>query len=90
MADLEYRGNVATDYEDLFTPQAQDALALLSPLNEQRLDLMSQRMLRRAERHELGRGPSFLDSTGTIDGTELTVDAARAGDFEGSPIPADL
>ena len=90
MADLEFRGTVATDYEDLFTPAAREALSALAPLNAQRLALMSQRMRRREERHRAGHGPAFLDPAHIIDGTEISVAAARAGDFVGSPIPDDL
>ena len=51
---------------------------------------MAQRTERRAARHRHGRAPAFLDPNGTIDGTDLSVAEARAGDFVGCAIPDDL
>ena len=87
---VQIRGDLARQYDDVYSDTALDAIAALAELNEPRLDLMSRRIARRAERARERRRIDFLPAGGTIGGTDLTVADARAGRFTGSAIPADL
>jgi malate synthase len=90
MARLEIRGNLANDYADVFTAEAVDALEALAPLDEDRKALMTARITRRLDRAGTKQRIAFLDPGKTIGRTGITVAQARAGDFVGSEIPADL
>ena len=87
---LEFRGNLKESYSDVYTPEAVNALAALAPLNRDRREIMSARIERRQRRARACRRIGFLDSESTITRTDLTVRDARAGNFDGSEIPADL
>ena len=87
---LEFRKSVKTDYPDVFTPEALRALDALAPLDARRKSLMDARIRRRADRAKRRQPIGFLDPNATIDGTSITVSAARAGNFVGSEIPKDL
>jgi malate synthase len=87
---LEFRKTVKTDYPDVFTPEALRALDALAPLDAKRKALMDARIRRRADRAKQRQPIGFLDPNATIDGTSITVTAARAGNFVGSEIPKDL
>jgi malate synthase len=87
---LQIRADLAARYTDVYTPQALAALTALAPLDEARRGLMAARIQRRAVRAREGRRIAFLDPDSTIAGTALTVKQARAGQFVGSEIPADL
>jgi malate synthase len=87
---LEFRKTVKTDYPDVFTPEALRALDALAPLDAKRKALMDARIGRRADRAKQRQPIGFLDANATIDGTSITVTAARAGNFVGSEIPKDL
>ena len=88
--DLEIRGNLATEYADVLTPQVLDALQALAHLDDDRKRVMAARIARRAARARSGEPIAFLDPNATIARTSITVRDARAGNFEGSDIPADL
>ncbi|MFN7973638.1 MAG: malate synthase [Acidobacteriota bacterium] len=77
-------------YEDVLTCAAMDAMRALAAFEEPRRALMLARMERREARARERRRIDFLDPRATIPGTDVTVDAARAGDFEGAPPPHDL
>jgi malate synthase len=87
---FQIRGDLERSYRDVYTPEAMAALAALAPLNEPRRALMSARIQRRAARARDRRRITFLEPGMTIPGTAITVQAARAGKFIGSEIPADL
>jgi malate synthase len=87
---LEIRGQLATTYADVYTPQALEALHAVAPLDRERRALMSARIAWRAERAREHRRIAFLDPGTRIGRSGLTVQQARDGDFEGSEIPADL
>ncbi len=87
---LEVRGGLRREYPDVLTDEAIAALHALVPLNRERLAVMAARVERRRERLRDGRPIGFLDPAATIPRTDVTVEAARAGDFEGSEIPNDL
>jgi isocitrate lyase len=90
IGDLVIQGDLARTYEDVLSNAALDALAALAPLNRLRLQLMADRIRRRKERARRGEGLTFLDPEATIGGTDIKVQDARAGRFEGSAIPDDL
>jgi malate synthase len=87
---LEYREGVREAYPDLFTSEALAALEALAPLNRDRLDLMTRRTRRRAQRARDGRPIDFLDPDGLVPRTRIRVADARAGNFDGGDIPPDL
>jgi malate synthase len=90
MTVLEIRKNVEQRYPDVYTAAAKAAMAALAPLEPERRAVMDSRLQRRAERARTRQRLAFLDPAATIARTSITVQAARAGDFVGSDIPADL
>jgi malate synthase len=87
---LQVRADLLRSYRDVFTPEAMAALAVLAPLDATRRALMAARIQRRARRARDRQRMAFLDPAITIPGTDVTVQDARDGKFEGSEIPADL
>lgn len=87
---LEVGRGLLQRYPEVFTGPALDALHALLPFNRERLDVMTARMARRRQRLSAAQAIRFLDEGATIPRTDITVRAARSGDFEGSEIPADL
>lgn len=77
-------------YPDVLTPPALAALQALAPLNGERQRLMRERIARRAKRFAERQPLGFLDPAAQIAGTQLTVQQARDGLFEGAEIPRDL
>ena len=60
------------------------------PFNAEIKELMKVRVLKRLHRIENKEPIDFLPSSDTIPGSEILVDDAREGKFEGSEIPEDL
>ena len=87
---VQIRGDLARQYDDVYTAAALDTIAALAELNEPRRDLMRRRIARRAERARERRRIDFLPPDATIAGADITVADARAGRFTGSAIPGDL
>ena len=88
--DLEVRPGLLDTYADVLTPSAMDAMSVLGPLDTQRRELMAERLRRRRARAQ-GRLPiAFPSPDSTIPGTNIPVRDARAGQFTGGDIPADL
>ena len=87
---IEFRGTTRSDYPDLYTGEAVDALEALAHVDERRKELMSARIRRRARRFSNHERITFLDPQSTIEGTTVRVADARAGRFIGSEIPHDL
>ena len=90
MSQLEFRGNVVRDYDDILTSDAIVALEVLVPFDDERKAVMAGRLARRDERARTKQRIEFLDPEARIARTDLTVADARAGRFSGSEIPADL
>ena len=84
------RDGIRQNYPDVLTPAALDALEALSGFNRERQRIMRERIERRAARFRDGRRIGFLDPAAVIPRTALTVQQARAGQFDGSQIPHDL
>jgi malate synthase len=87
---LTIRGNLQTEYIDVYTPEVLSALSALSPLNKEIKETMSLRMQRREGRMKERKRISFLDPQSIIPGTNIKVQDARDGKFEGAVIPHDL
>ena len=88
--DLEVRGNLLHTYADVLTPAAMHAMSVLGPLDAERRELMAERLRHRRARAQ-GRLPiAFLSPASTIRGTSIPVRDARAAQFTGGDIPADL
>jgi malate synthase len=87
---LLLRDGIRQNYPDVLTPAALDALEALSGFNRERRRIMRERIERRAARFRDGRRIGFLDPDAVIPRTALTVQQARAGQFDGSEIPHDL
>ncbi len=88
--DLKIRENLRESYSDVYTPVALDALSALADVNRQRLDVMTARIERRQRRARDHEHIGFLDPQSMVGGSDLTVQNAREGNFEGSEIPDDL
>jgi malate synthase len=87
---LEIRGNLESEYSDVFTAEAVAALEALAGLDADRKALMAARTARRSARFKDKQRISFLDPDATIGRTSIKVQDARDGNFVGSEIPADL
>ena len=87
---LQLRGNLATTYNDVLTPDATGALNAIAPLDVDRRALMQARLDRRSARQQHDERIRFLDPRAVIGRTSIRVQDARDGKFDGSQIPADL
>jgi malate synthase len=87
---LEVRGTLETDFADVLTPAALNALEHLAHFDRDRKHVMDARIDRRRDRFARRQRIAFLDPDGLIGRTALTVREAREGLFTGSEIPADL
>jgi malate synthase len=90
LVDLEIRGNLKQSYADVYTDDALAALAALAPLNRDRRELMAARTERRHRRFENRERLAFLDQDSLIPRTQIKVQDARDGNFDGAEIPDDL
>ena len=86
---LEFRRTTEA-YLDLFTPAVRGALEELAPLDDRRRELMAERLKRRAQRFAERQPIEFLPPDAMIPGTQLRVQDARDGNFDGGEIPPDL
>jgi len=87
---FEIRGNLESEYKDVFTPEALDAIEALSKFDAERRQVLADRTARRAARFKNKERIKFLDPNATIARTNIKVQDARAGNFIGSEIPHDL
>jgi len=87
---LDIQTTLRSRYADVFTPEAVEALHVLAPLDEDRKAVMAARIARRTARARAQQRIAFLDPASVIPRTDIRVEDARAGNFVGSEIPADL
>jgi malate synthase len=87
---LQIRDNLASDYADIYTTEALDAIDFMAHFNIEQKRLMNERTRRRAARTREHRAITFLDPASTIRGTAIRVQDARDGRFVGAVIPGDL
>ena len=90
MPTLEIRHGLTDSYSDIYTPDVLAALEALAHFDEDRRRIMAARIARRADRARHRQRIEFLEPGALIPRTELTVQAARDGNFTGSAIPPDL
>src|SRR5687768_17431852 len=87
---LEIRGNLQSEYRDVYTDAALAALEALATLDKERQALMRARIERRNNRARNKQRITFLDPNATISRTNIKVQDARDGNFVGREIPRDL
>lgn len=88
--NVQIRDQLATEYADIYTPEALAALGFMARLGDKQKRLMDERMRRRAARIRERRPLAFLDPEALIPGTTIRVSDAREGNFIGAEIPLDL
>src|SRR5215813_3977314 len=87
---FEIRGNLESEYQDVFTREAMEALEALAKFDTERKAVLAARTARRAARFRNKERIKFLDPSATIARTNIKVQDARDGNFIGSEIPRDL
>lgn len=87
---LQIRDNLQESYPDVYTPEVLNALEALSKFNKEQKSLMDKRYKRRDDRYRNKKRITFLDPKDTIPRTNINVQDARDGKFEGSEIIHDL
>lgn len=84
------RDNLREEYNDIYTPEVLSALSEMAHFNKDVKELMDKRILRRSERQTNNKRINFYEPESFIPRTQIKVQDAREGKFEGSVIPADL
>jgi malate synthase len=87
---MEIRRGLKEGYPDVLTKAVFDALDALAHFDDDRKQLMTARIQRRAARFQKRQPISFLDPESVIPRTNIKVQDARNGRFIGSEIPPDL
>jgi malate synthase len=87
---IEVRAGLRAEYPDVYTDAALAAIDALAELDGTRKDVMTSRIERRSARYRDHERITFLDPDATIARTNIGVQDARDGNFEGSEIPQDL
>ncbi len=87
---LHIRDNLLEEYSDVYTPEALAALEALAHFNKDQKALMEKRYQRRANRAKNKERITFLNPDNLIPRTNIKVQDARDGKFEGGEIPDDL
>src|SRR5688500_3639672 len=88
--NLQIRSNLKDTYRDVYTGEALAALEVMSQHNAAIKEVMDARIRRREARQRNKQRISFSDPRSLIPRTNILVQDARDGKFEGSPIPKDL
>src|SRR5690606_32207980 len=88
--NLIIQDKLKVDYSDILTPEALAVLSSLSDFNSAIKEVMTTRLKRRAERQHQKKRIDFLDPESKIPRTNISVQDARDGKFEGAAIPEDL
>ena len=87
---LHIRDNIEQSYGDVYTPEAIAALEFMAHFNGEQKAIMEKRTQRRKRRYKAGERITFLDPDSLIPRTDINVQDARDGKFEGAEIPHDL
>ena len=87
---LHIRDSIEQSYGDVYTPEALEALEFMARYNGEQKTLMEKRTQRRKRRYESKERITFLDPDSLIPRTNIKVQDARDGKFEGPEIPHDL
>jgi malate synthase len=88
--NLTIRENLKETYSDIYTPEALEAIASLSHINDTIKEVMKKRIQLRTERQNKKQRIRFTDPESVIPRTNIKIKDARKGNFEGSEIPPDL
>ncbi|SEI91789.1 malate synthase [Cyclobacterium xiamenense] len=88
--EIIIRDQLKETYADVYTKEVLEALGGLAPFNQEVKKLMEIRLRRRKERAQNGKRIDFLNPETNIPGSNIKVQDARAGNFEGAVIPSDL
>ena len=88
--NFKINGNLNETYSDVYTAEVLSALASVAHFNKDIKEAMSDRIKRRGERQQQKKRIMFLDPESVIPRTNIKVQDARDGKFEGAIIPADL
>jgi len=83
-------GNLKGAYSDVYTPEALSVLSSLAHFNSDIKEAMTSRLKRREDRQKNNEKITFLNPDSYITGTQIKVQDARDGKFEGPIIPGDL
>lgn len=89
-SEIIIRDNLKEEYKDIFNDEVIEALNELAHFNTSVKELMSVRIKRRNERQHSKKRIGFYDPENIIPGSNIKVQDARNGKFEGSVIPHDL
>ncbi len=87
---ISFRATIKDVYSDIYTHEALLALSIMSSFNTEIKSLMKDRIQIRSSRQEHHQKIEFLNPLSKIPGTNIRVEDARQGKFEGSSIPQDL
>jgi malate synthase len=87
---ITINSNLQEIYKDIYTPEALTAISSLAHFNNEIKEAMAARIKRRAERSQQKKRMTFLDPESYIPRTNIKVQDAREGKFDGAVIPADL
>jgi len=88
--NITINGNLQEIYNDIYTPEALAALSSLAHFNKDIKEAMAARIKRRKERQQQKKKITFSDPESYISRTDIKVQDARDGKFEGAVIPTDL
>lgn len=83
-------GDKLQAYGDVYTPEVLNALSALAHFNKEVKAAMTARIKRRNYRQQQQKRIDFLPADSIIPRTNIKVQDARDGKFEGAVIPADL
>ncbi len=90
ITSFKINDNLGERYSDVYTPEVLSAITALAHFNNDIKEAMDARIKRRAERQQHQKLITFLDPESYIPRTNIKVQDARDGKFEGAVIPADL
>lgn len=88
--NFKINGNLGETYSDVYTPEVLSVLSSLVHFNKDIKETMASRIKRRADRQQQKKRIAFLDPESNILRTNIKVQDARDGKFEGAVIPVDL
>ena len=88
--NITINGNYQQTYSDVYTPQVLETLSALAHFNKDIKEAMALRLKRREKRQQQNKRITFPDPESFISRTNIKVQDARDGKFEGAVIPADL
>jgi malate synthase len=90
ISKITINGNLQELYSDVYTPEVLSVLNALATFNKDIKTAMNQRLQRRSDRIKHQNKIRFLSANEIILGTNIKVEDARNGKFEGAIIPPDL